>query len=70
MGTLQANSAIRITGCGKPKPGFLYQQETEHFQALTTLEDEHCGDPFPSPQFRPRSIFLCKECALRHRLIW
>jgi len=60
----------KMRGCRKTKPRLLYQQEPEHFQALTTSDAEHCGDLFPSPQFQPLSILLCEECAVRHGLIW
>jgi hypothetical protein len=59
-----------MRGCRKPKPGFLYQKEPKHFQALTTPDTAHCGDLFPSPQSQPLAILLCEDCAVRYGLIW
>ncbi|PYT63020.1 MAG: hypothetical protein DMG35_05525 [Acidobacteria bacterium] len=60
----------KMGGCGKPKPGFLYQKEPKLFLALTTRDTEHCGDAFPSPQSEPPAILLCEECAVRYGLKW
>ena len=62
--------SLRIRGCGNPAPGFVYQQKPKHFQTITTSEADHCGDPFMSPPFGPRSFLICEECAVLHGLIW
>jgi hypothetical protein len=61
---------LGIRCCGKPMPGFLYQQEPKYVQQIGTMGDDHCGDLFISPPFGPHSILVCEDCAKRHGLIW
>jgi hypothetical protein len=60
----------KMRGCGKPKPGLLYQKEPKLFLALTTPDAAHCGDLFPSPQCEPMAILLCEECTVGCGLKW
>ena len=60
----------KMRGCGKRKPGFLYQKEPKLFLGLTTPDTDRCGDPFPSPHSEPPAILLCEECTVRYGLKW
>jgi len=70
MVTRKVKSGPHIRGCGKLKPGFLYRQKPLYFLEITTLDTDHCGGTFIAPQEGPREIFLCRDCLVRHGLLW
>ena len=65
----EAPDPRKMRGCGKQNPDYIYWQGGGP-EKFTTTDLEHCGDPFPSPDFQPFSILLCEACAKVNGLIW
>jgi hypothetical protein len=66
----EAPDPRKMRGCGKQNPDYIYWQGLSAPEKFTTTDLEHCGDPFPSPEFQPPSILLCESCAKVNGLIW
>jgi hypothetical protein len=65
-----APDPLRMQGCRKPAPNYLYRQGAKEAEHLNAPALDPCGYHFMSPPFGPPSILLCEACAVTNGVWW